>query len=145
MGKNDKEKKRGAVDGFDGVQGAVTQKRIQNWTKNEPSGRWRKTKLMKIRYTYILQKWIYLEKEITRKHIAPFGMKEFLKDLLKKDRNVNKKAIPLEVKSALDLMDDANYDKNEVKIICEDEGDKGFQNFIVLYCDKCVKVSAVSK
>ena len=140
MNKDQKEKKRGDVSGFDGVQGVVTQRRIQNWTKNQPAGRWRKIKPFSIRYTYIKQTWYYFEKSFTRVHISPYGMKEYVKDLLAKDRNVNKKALPIEVKKAFDLSDD-DFDKADLNVICEDEGDKGFSKFIVLYCEKCVKVS----
>ena len=34
--------KRGEVSGFDGIRGSETAKRIQNWNKNQPSGKWRK-------------------------------------------------------------------------------------------------------
>ena len=135
------DKKRGSVTGFDGVRGSMTMKRVANWNKNQPSGRWRKIKQFKIRYTYIHQRWLHLDQEYERTHITPFGMKEFMKDLLQKERNSNKKAIPLDVKEALGLTNDENFDQNDLKLVCEDDGDKGFDTFLVLYCEDCVKQS----
>lgn len=120
------DKKRGSVLGFDGVRGSMAMKRISNWNKNQPTGRWRKIKQFKIRYTYIHQIWFHLDQEYKRTHITPFGMKEFIKKLLQKERNSNKKAIPLDVKEAFGFVNDEDYDQKDVKLICEDEGDKGF-------------------
>ena len=133
--------KRGEVSGFDGVQGSATSKRIKSWNKNQPSGRWRKIKRFKLKYTILNQTWYFQEKSFTKKHISPFGMKEFLKDLFSKERNTNKKGIPVDVKSQLGLDKEENFSKDDIKIVTEDEGDKGYDNFMVLYCEKCVAVS----
>jgi len=61
-----------------------------------------------IRHTLINQTWHYLDKNFTRIHISPYGMKEYLKELLTKERNLNKNAIPSEVKKALGLTDDSS-------------------------------------
>ena len=58
---------------------------------------------MKVRYTLINQTWTHLDKEFTRKHIAPYGMKIFLKKLLEQKRNTNKKTIQNDVREALGL------------------------------------------
>ena len=44
--------KRGIVNGFDGITENETAKRIKNWIKNQPSGRWRSIKQIRIKYTY---------------------------------------------------------------------------------------------
>ena len=53
--------KRGIVNGSDGTTEKETTKRIKNWNKNQPSGRWMSIKQIRIKYTYILQKWYYEE------------------------------------------------------------------------------------
>ena len=66
--------KRGTVTGFDGVRGSNTTKRIHLWDKNQPSGRWRRVELVKVRYTYIKQTWTHQDKTFTKTHIWPYGM-----------------------------------------------------------------------
>ena len=95
--------KRGEVTGFDGILGTETAKRVKNWNKNQPTGRWRKLEQVKVRYILINQTWTHLDKEFSRKHIAPYGMKIFLKKLLEQKRNTNKKTIPNDIREALGL------------------------------------------
>ena len=68
--------KRGIVNGFDGITGKETAKRIKNWNKNQPSGRWRPIKQIRIKYTCILQTWYYEEKTYTQNLICPLGYGE---------------------------------------------------------------------
>ena len=58
-------------------------KQIKNWNKNQPSGRWRSIKQIRIKYTYILQTWYYEEKTYTQKFICPLGMVKYMKKVLK--------------------------------------------------------------
>ena len=132
MGKD----KRGKINGFDGIQGVETAKRMQQWNKNQPSGRWRRVKQIKVKYTHVIQTWYHFSKTFERKSICPFGMRTFVKKLMAEERTSNKVAIPMEVKEGLQLTD-SNFDPADVKVTCEDEGDKGFGTFYVLYCDKC--------
>ena len=53
--------KRGTENGFHGITRKETAKRIKNWNKNQPSGRWRSIKQIR-KYTYVLQTWYYEEK-----------------------------------------------------------------------------------
>ena len=71
--------KRGIVNGFDGITGKKTAKHIKNWNKNQPSGRWRSIKQIRIKYTYNLQTWYYEEKTYTQKFICPLGMVKHMK------------------------------------------------------------------
>ena len=137
MSSEAKSKRRGNVIGFDGIRGVTTGKRITNWNKNQPSGRWRKVEQIKVKYTYIVQSWSHLDKHLDRKHVCPYGMKDFVKKLLQQDRSTNKKAIPIDVKEALGLVDDSDYDQNDVHLNCTDEGDKGYDTFFLLYCIEC--------
>ena len=66
--------KRGIVNGFDGIAGKETAKRIKNWNKNQPSARCRSVKQIRIKYTYIVERWHYEEKTYTQKFICPLGM-----------------------------------------------------------------------
>ena len=114
---------RGDVDGFDGIRGTATAKRIANWNKYPPSGRWRKIEQVKLKYTYIVQTWYHLDKEYQRKHICPYGMKTFVTKLLQSKRVTNKRSIPLDVKTGLNLVSDDNFDSNDVSVSCTDEGE----------------------
>ena len=52
--------KRGRTDGFDGVKGDATRKRLNLMlNKNKVKGDWRKQKVVTISCTIMLQKWIY--------------------------------------------------------------------------------------
>ena len=70
--------KRGALTGFDGIKGNMTAKRVKDWNKNPPAGRWRAIKQTKIKYTYVLQTWKYDDNIHIIKHMCPFGMVKFV-------------------------------------------------------------------
>ena len=56
--------KRGRTDGFDGVKGDATRKRLNLMlNKNKVKGDWRKQKVVTIYCTIVLQEWIYDGKE----------------------------------------------------------------------------------
>ena len=84
-----KDIKRGKICGFDGIYGAETAKRIKLWNKNQPSGRWRKIKQVKVRYTHIIQTWNHFDKTYERKSICPLGVRTFVKKLMKEERTSN--------------------------------------------------------
>ena len=46
---------------------------------------------------------------------------------------------PNAVKEAFSFTTSADYDHDKLKIQCEDEGDKGYNNFYVLFCSTCSK------
>ena len=46
---------------------------------------------------------------------------------------------PNAVKEAFLFTTSADYDHDKLKIQCEDEGDKGYDNFYVLFCSTCSK------
>ena len=135
-----KNEKRGEVTAFDGIRGTETAERIKNWNKNQPSGQWRKLEQVKVNYTYIVQTWTHLDKEYTRKHISPYGMKTFVTKLLEQRRNTNKRSIPNDVREALELGADSDFDQNDIKLTCSDEGDEGMGTFYLLFCSKCQEV-----
>ena len=132
--------KRGIVTGFDGITGKETAKRIKIWQKNQPSGRWRSVKQVRVRYTVINQTWLYGEKSFSQKYICPFGMVEYMKKLLTEQRLTQRfTVLPTAVKEAFSLATSSDYDQKNLKIECKDEGDKGYDNFYVMFCTKCSK------
>ena len=91
-------------------------------------------KQIRIKYTYILQTWYYEEKTYTQKFICPLGMVKYMKKVLKDQKlfhrfNVFRNA----VKEDFSFTASADYDHDKLKIQCKDEGDKGFDNFYVLF------------
>ena len=73
-------KKRGGCQGFDGVRGEMTAKRIRLWTKNSVKCNWRTVHIEKICYTLIHHTFTYgvnFFEQIT--FISAFGMKEAVK------------------------------------------------------------------
>lgn len=132
--------KRGDLTWFDGIQGSYTAKRLKDWNKNQPAGRWRKINQTKIRYTYINQKWTYDNKtSMTIKHICPFGMVKFVSKLLTEERNRNKfNVLPVSVRDELKLNKD-EYDGKLMEVECTNVGDKGFEKFYLLSCQVCLK------
>ena len=111
-------------------------KQIKNWNKNQPSGRWRSIKQIRIKYTYILQTLYYEEKTYTQKFICPLGMVKYMKKVLKDQKLFHPfNVFPNAVKEAFSFTTSADYDHDKLKIQCEDEGDKGYDNFcfILLY------------
>ena len=132
--------KRGNVNGFDGIHGKETNKRIKNWQKNQPAGRWRSVKQIRIKYTYITQSWFNDDKTFSQKFICPLGMVNFIKNLLEEERSSHRFSIlPNAVKEAFLLSNSADYDKDNLKIVCTDDGDKGYNDFYILFCTKCMK------
>ena len=63
---------------------------------------------------------------------------------MEEERTTNKVAIPVDVKESMKLTGN-NFDAADVKVTCEDDGDKGFGTFYLLYCDKCQKDNLLSK
>ena len=132
--------KRGTVNGFDGITGKETAKRIKNWNKNQSSGRWRSIKQIRIKYTYILQTWYYEEKTYTQKFICTLGLVKYMKKVLKDQKLLHPFNIfPNAVKEAFSFTTSGNYEHYKLKIQYEDEGDKGYDNFYVLFCSTCSK------
>ena len=64
-------------------------------------------------------------------------MKNFVTKLLQQERSTNKKAIPADVREELHLGENNEFDQNDVKLVCHDEGDKGLSTFYLLFCHKC--------
>ena len=132
--------KRGIVNGFGLITGKETAKLIKNWNKNQPCGRWRSIKQIRIKYTYILQTWYYKEKTYTQKFICPLGMMKYMKKVLKDQKLFpHFNVFPNTVKEAFSVTTSADYDHGKLKIQCEDEGDKGYDNFYILFCSTCSK------
>ena len=46
---------------------------------------------------------------------------------------------PIPVKEAFSFTTSADYNHEQLKIQCEDEGDKGYDNFYILFCSTCSK------
>ena len=46
---------------------------------------------------------------------------------------------PNAVKEAFSFTTSADYDHDKLKSQCEDEGDKGYDNFYILLCSTCSK------
>lgn len=130
--------KRGTVTGFDGINGKETAKRIKNWKKNQPAGKWRAVKQVRIKYTYILQTWSYDEKTFTQKFICPLGMVKYMSNLLEDKKLYHRfNVLPNAIKAAFSLTSADDYNNENLSINCEDEGDKGYDNFYILFCSSC--------
>ena len=129
----DKKSKKGATQGFDGVKGDQTARRICLWNKNAVQESWRKWEVEKIRYTVVNRVYSYGGEEYVEKFISPFGMKETIKKRKKDARG--KSSLPRGAHEALNIPE--NYDVKEVEIVTGDEGDLGFKEFYVLLCRKC--------
>ena len=78
--------KRGEVDNFDGIGKPKTEKRLQLWKKNEPTGRWKQVRQIKMRYTFLIRTWKCNEKTLDQRYICPYGVKEYGKELLQDER-----------------------------------------------------------
>ena len=72
-------KKRGGCQGFDGVKGKMTAKRIKLWTKNTVECDWRTVHIEKICYTLIHRTFTYGVNSFEQTFISAFGMKEAVK------------------------------------------------------------------
>ena len=132
--------KRGIVNRFDGITGKETAKRTKNRNKNQSSGRWRSIKQIRIKYIYILQTLYYEEKTYTQKFICPLGMVKYRKNVLKDQKLFHGFSVfPNAVKEAFSFTTSADYDHDKLKRQCEDEGDKGYDDFYVLFCSICSK------
>ena len=132
--------KRGIVNGFDGITGKETAKRIKNWNKNQPSGKRRSIKQIRIKYTYNLQTWYYEEKTYTQKFICTLGMMKYMKKVLKDQKLFHCfDVFPNAVKESFSFTTGADYNHDKLKIQYKDEGDKGYGNFYVLFCSTCSK------
>lgn len=144
------------LSGFDGVEGTETGKKLQNMmVRYKVEGDWRKSQVQRIQFTTLNRKWTYKDTEYIEKFIAPCGMKEFISELLSAPKCYTSfDVIPHKIKLALEIPDLlAKYpnNKNEVaneykseikqhiKISVTDEGDLGWQQFIVLYCNICTQ------
>ena len=98
-----------------------TAKHIKNWNKNQPSGRWRLIKQIRIKYTYTLQAWYYEEKTYTQKLICPLGMVKYMKKVLKDQKLFHCfNVFPNAVKEAFSFTTSADYEHDKLKIQCED-------------------------
>jgi len=128
-----KKREKGTIDTFDGIGKPATAKRLKDWGKNQPVGRWRHWRQIKIRYTYIVRTWKYEEKTLVLKYVCPYGSKEYGKELLEDDRAG--KSLPNEVKDALSK--DGFIDNDHLTYSCIDEGDKEFGTFYLVYCIRC--------
>lgn len=128
-----KNHKRGQCQGFDGVTGERTAKRIKLWAKNEVGLNWRKWALEKIRYTTISKTLSYGDKSWCERFIAPYGMKDSIRK--RKGDTRGKSSLSDDAKEALCLPD--NYNPKDIKIITSDDGDLGFKEFYVVLCQKC--------
>ena len=134
MSKNAKKhRNKGSTQGFDGVRGDQTAKRLKYWGKNTVSLNWRRWDVEKIRYTQIVKTITYGENVWSTKFIAPYGMKEAIKQ--RKRDNRGRSSLPGDAKETLCLPE--HYDFKDVVIDVEDEGDLGHKEFYVVYCLKC--------
>ena len=130
---SEKREKRGTIKGFDGVKGEATAKRIQNWSKNQPEGKWRSWGIEKTRYTYLTKTLSYQDNVYTELFICPYGMKKSIAERMSDARQLN--ALPDRTKEALKLP--SPFEKTDIRIKVTDDGDKGFAEFQVLFCKKC--------
>ena len=128
-----KNAKRGSTQGFDGVTGEKTANRLKLWKKNNVSLGWRKWEVEKIRFTYMVKTISYGENVWSQKFIAPYGMKDSIKK--RKLDSRGRSSLPGNAKQTLYLPE--HYDINDVVIECADEGDQGYKEFYVVYCQKC--------
>jgi len=79
-----------------------------------------------------------LENDYKRIQICPWGMKDFVKKILAEERVTNIKALPVDVVAGLGLKEN-EFDSNDIRVTCNDVGNKGYENFRYLYCDRCVE------
>lgn len=128
--------KRAPTTGFDGVKGDQTAKRIKFLKKNQPSGKWRKIRKIKVEYTLINQIWKYQSKNFIRKVVIPWGMTKHMTKILQDSKVKRKQVIPSEVKEALSL-EDGNFDIDDIEVSCSNIGNLGFEEFYFLFCEKC--------
>ena len=128
--------KRGCCQGFDGVKGELTAKRIKNWFKNVVESDWRKVHIEKIRYTLIHRTLSYGENSFHQTFISAFGMKESVKKR-KMDGRIKstKKSLPGGAVEALALPE--HFDPKDIVVNVMDDGDLGFMEVYVLTCKKC--------
>ena len=127
---------RGEVTGFDGVKGIKTGKRLQNWMKNQPTGRWHAWSQMKIRYTIVTRKWKWNEREFLGRCICHIGMLKYVKSVLKAEKCTH--SLPKIVKEELSSGSNVVMAAKDVVVTCDDNGDQGFDTFMVLCCKNCV-------
>ena len=128
--------KRAPTNGFDGVKGEQTAKRIKSLKKNQPSGKWRKIRTLKVEYTLIHQLWKYQSKDFIRKVVIPWDMVKHMSKFLQDNKVKRKQVIPSEVKEAFGLLDE-NFDINDIEVSCSNTGNQGFEEFYFLFCEKC--------
>ena len=131
-----KGKKRGGCQGFDGVKGEQTAKRIKLWGKNNVELSWRNVRIEKLRYTLVHRTLKYGENKFVQTFIPAFGTREAVKKR-KSDARIayTKKSLPDGAVEALVLPE--NYDHNDITIEMTDDGDLGFKELYVVICKKC--------
>ena len=79
--------KRGTVSGYNGIFGTETGKKQRQKT-SKSVGRWKSIKKIHIKYTSIVQRWIYKEKTISpKKYIYSYDIVESMKRLLEEKRS----------------------------------------------------------
>ena len=152
MATNSDEIKRGRTDGFDGVEGEETRRRLHLMLKkNLVKGDWRKERLIRISCTILLQKWSYMDKHFIRKTLYPWGMKKFGCSILSDVKCfASYDVIPKDVRCGLGLSFDKDMSKEDLKkafspvrgklkieVTCEDETIRPKGEFTMLYCLLC--------
>ena len=128
-------KKRGDCQGFDGVKGKMTAKRIKLWTKNTVECDWRTVHIEKICYTFIHRTFTYEVNSLEQTFISAFGMKEAVKRKLDSRVKSVRNSLPDGAADALVLPE--NFDPKDITIEVTDDGDLGFMELYVITCKKC--------
>ena len=129
-------KKRGDCQGFDGVKGKMTAKRIKLWAKNTVECDWRTVHIEKTYYTLIHRTFTDGVNIFEQTFISAFGMKEAVKKR-KLDSRVKsmRESLPDGAADALVLPE--NFDPKDITIEVTDDGDLGFMELYVITCKKC--------
>ena len=81
-----------------------------------------------------------MKKKLKHKNSFVMVMVKYMKKVLKDQKLFHRfNVLPNAVKEAFSFTTSADYDHDKLKIQYEDEGDKGYDNFYVLFCSTCSK------
>ena len=133
-------KKRGGCQGFNGLKGEMTAKRIKLWTKNTVECNWRTVHIEKICYTLIHHTFTYGVNSFEQTFISAFGMKEVVKKqkLDSRVKSVRKSLLD----GAADVMVfPENFDPKDITIEVTDDSDLGLWDCMLSHAKsvKCLK------
>jgi len=129
--------------GFDGVGGVRSAARIKKMEETKVPGDWKKMKVVSLNYTYVGRRWTVHKPDGTvarcdERTVCAFGMKEFIKKVLKTTVITNFENIPGEVRNKLEYKK-LMFNKEMIKFETFDDGDLGWDMFYWIYCTNCVQ------